>query len=214
MEKDKVQAIMDWPEPQNVKQVQSFLGFANFYHCFVPNFSCLARPLNNLTQKEQPWIWLEEQKAAFDAIKAEICKEPVLAHPDESKPYTLETDASGAAMGAVLSQRKEDGCLHPVAFMSASFSPAELNYDTHDKELLAIICAFEHWRIFWKELSSQSLCLLITRIWSTGNQLEPSTGVMRAGISCWRPTTLSLLIDLGNSHRNLTPCQDNQITWT
>ncbi|KAF8757872.1 Encoded by [Rhizoctonia solani] len=98
-------------------------------------------------KKEQPWIWLEEQKAAFDAIKAEICKEPVLAHPDESKPYTLETDASGAAMGAVLSQRKEDGCLHPVAFMSASFSPAELNYDMH-KELLAIICAFEHWRIF------------------------------------------------------------------
>ncbi|KAF8747242.1 hypothetical protein RHS01_11373 [Rhizoctonia solani] len=148
MEKDKVQAIMDWPEPQNVKQVQSFLGFANFYRRFVPNFSRLARPLNNLTQKEQPWIWLEEQKAAFDAIKAEICKEPVLAHPDESKPYTLETDASGAAMGAVLSQRMEDGCLHPVAFMSASFSPAELNYDTHDKELLAIIQAFEHWRIF------------------------------------------------------------------
>ncbi|QRW20006.1 Retrotransposable element Tf2 protein [Rhizoctonia solani] len=146
--KDKVQAIMDWPEPQNAKQVQSFLGFANFYCCFVPNFSCLARPLNNLTQKEQPWIWLEEQKAAFDAIKAEICKELVLAHPDESKPYTLETDTSGAAMGAVLSQRKEDGCIHPVAFMSASFSPAELNYDTHDKELLAIICAFEHWRIF------------------------------------------------------------------
>ncbi|KAF8694103.1 hypothetical protein RHS03_08243, partial [Rhizoctonia solani] len=144
MEKDKVQAIMDWPEPQNVKQVQSFLGFANFYRRFVPNFSCLARPLNNLTQKEQPWIWLEEQKAAFDAIKAEICKEPVLAHPDESEPYILETDASGAAMGAVLSQRIEDGCLHPVAFMSASLSPAELNYDTHDKELLAIICAFEH----------------------------------------------------------------------
>ncbi|KAF8747244.1 hypothetical protein RHS01_11370 [Rhizoctonia solani] len=118
MEKDKVQAIMDWPEPQNVKQ------------------------------KKQLWIWLEEQKAAFDAIKAEICKEPVLAHPDESKPYTLEIDASGAAMGAVLSQRKEDGCLHPVAFMSASFSPAELNYDTHDKELLAIIWAFKHWKIF------------------------------------------------------------------
>ncbi|KAF8700604.1 Gag polymerase env polyprotein, partial [Rhizoctonia solani] len=86
MEKDKVQAIMDWPEPQNVKQ------------------------------KEQPWICLKEQKAAFDAIKAEICKEPVLAHPDESKPYTLETDASGAAMSAVLSQRKED--CHKVITMS------------------------------------------------------------------------------------------------
>ncbi|QRW23527.1 Retrotransposable element Tf2 protein [Rhizoctonia solani] len=157
MEKEKLQAIMDWPEPQNVKHVQSFLGFAHFYCCFVPNFSCLAHPLNNLTQKKQLWIWLEEQKAAFDAIKAEICKEPVLAHPDESKPYNLETDASEAAMCAVLSQRKEDDCLHPVAFMSASFSPAELNFDTHDKIYLPSFVHLSTGESSWKELSSQSL---------------------------------------------------------
>jgi hypothetical protein len=92
-------------------------------------------------------VWEAAQKEAFQQIKIAISKEPVLVHPDESQPYTLETDASGTAMGTVLLQRKDDGCLHPVALMSASFSPAELNYNTHDKELLAIICTFEHWRI-------------------------------------------------------------------
>jgi hypothetical protein len=148
MEKEKVQAVLEWPTPTSVKEVQSFLGFANFYRRFVPDFSPLARPLNALTQKTSPWTWGEAQQQAFNEIKAAISKEPTLAHPDESKPYFLETDSSGAAMGAVLSQRQEDGRLHPIAFMSASFSPAELNYDTHDKELLAIIRAFEHWHIF------------------------------------------------------------------
>jgi hypothetical protein len=69
-------------------------------------------------------------------------------HPDPSKPYYLETDASGAAMGAILSQRQEDGRLHPIVYMSQSFSGAEYDYDTHDKELLAIIKALEFWRIF------------------------------------------------------------------
>jgi hypothetical protein len=145
MERDKVQAVLEWPIPTSVKEVQSFLVFANFYRWFVPDFSCLACPLNTLTQKSSPWTWGEAQQQAFDEIKAAISKQPTLAHPDESKPYFLETDASGAALGAVLSQRQEDGHLHPIAFMSASFSPAELNYDTHDKELLAIIRAFERW---------------------------------------------------------------------
>jgi hypothetical protein len=72
----------------------------------------------------------------------------VLAHSDPDKPYFLETNTSGAAMGAVLSQRSEDGRLHPTAYMSKSFNDAERNYDTHNKELLAIIKAFEEWRIF------------------------------------------------------------------
>jgi hypothetical protein len=148
MEQEKVKTIQEWPEPKNVKQVQSFLGFANFYCCFVHDFSCLAHPLTSLTRKDQPWVWEAAQREAFHQIKIAISQEPVLAHPDESKPCTLETYAPGAAMGAVLSQRKDDGCLHPVAFMSASFSPSKMNYDMHDKELLAIIRTFEHWRIF------------------------------------------------------------------
>jgi hypothetical protein len=148
MEEKKVQAIKEWPAPQNVKQIQSFLGFANFLHRFVPNYSTLARPLHNQTHKDAKWEWGPREQESFQAIKEAICQRPVLAHPDPSKPYYLETDTLGAAMGAVLSQRQEDGRLHPIAYMSQSFAGAEQNYDTHDKELLAIIKAFEFWRIF------------------------------------------------------------------
>ncbi|KAJ1300835.1 hypothetical protein OPQ81_002475 [Rhizoctonia solani] len=142
---------MEWPTPRNAKDIETFQGFANFYHCFVPNFSSIMHPLTLLTHKDQPFVWEKQQADAFQAIKAAISKEPVLIHPDKSKPYFLEADASGAAMGAVLSQRGGDGCLHPVAFTSKTFEPAEMNYDTHDNELLAIICAFEHRRMFLDE---------------------------------------------------------------
>jgi hypothetical protein len=148
MEEKKVQAVKEWPVPQSVKQVQSFLGFANFLRRFVPNYSTLARPLHDRTHKEAKWEWGNKEQESFEAVKEAICQCPVLAHPNPGLPYFLETDASGAAMGAVLSQRQEDGRLHPIAYMSQSFTGAEYNYDTHDKELLAVIKALEFWRIF------------------------------------------------------------------
>ncbi|KAJ1307572.1 hypothetical protein OPQ81_001669 [Rhizoctonia solani] len=107
MEKDKVQSIMEWPTPRNAKDIEVFQGFANFYRCFVANFLSIMRPLTLLSHKDQPFVWEKEQADAFQAIKEAISKEPVLIHPDESKPYFLEIDASGAAMGAVLSQTGE-----------------------------------------------------------------------------------------------------------
>jgi hypothetical protein len=127
MEEKKVQAIKEWPTPQNVKQIQSFLGFANFLHCFVPNYSTLARPLHNRTHKDVKWEWGPVEQQSFNALKEAICQCPVLAHPDLSKTYLLETDTSGAAMGAILSQRQDDGRLHPIAYLSQSFTGAEHN---------------------------------------------------------------------------------------
>ena len=80
-------------------------------------------------------------------IKDLMSRDPVLAHPNPTQQYVLETDASGAAMGAILSQRQTDGRLHPIAYMSKSFSPAEQNYDTHNKELFAIVAALQEWRL-------------------------------------------------------------------
>ena len=85
---------------------------------------------------------------AFDGIKKQITKDPVLIHPDLAKPYILETDALGVAMGAILSQQGDEGYLHPVAYMSQSFNTAQANYDTHNKVLLAIIQALEHWHLY------------------------------------------------------------------
>jgi hypothetical protein len=147
LDKLKIQAVQEWPTPTTVKQVQLFLGFANFVCRSVPNFSQIARPLHNLVKKEVKWQWTEKEESAFRELQQAIINAPVIVHANPSKPYFLETDASGAALGSVLSQRQEDGRLHPIGYLSESFKGAKLNYDTHDKELLAIIRSFEHWRI-------------------------------------------------------------------
>ncbi|KAF8761144.1 hypothetical protein RHS01_00185 [Rhizoctonia solani] len=148
LDKLKIQAVQEWPTPTKVKEVQSFLGFANFLRWFVANFSHLARPLHNLVKKDTPWKWDTKEQEAFHGLKDAITNALVLCHMDPTKPYFLEMDASGAALGSILSQQQEDGCLHPLGFLSKSFEGAEQNYNTHDKELLAIICSFEYWRIF------------------------------------------------------------------
>ncbi|KAF8697496.1 Reverse transcriptase (RNA-dependent DNA polymerase), partial [Rhizoctonia solani] len=148
MDEKKIEAVTSWPTPKTVKQVQAFLGFVNYLRRFIPNFSSVARPLHNLTKKETPWSWGDLEEAAFQELKRLVTQAPVLIHSNPDLPYYLETDASGVAMGAILSQRGPDNQLHPVAYMSKSFSGAEANYDTHNKELLAIIKALEEWRIF------------------------------------------------------------------
>ncbi|KAF8748207.1 hypothetical protein RHS01_10965 [Rhizoctonia solani] len=148
LDKLKIQAVQEWPIPSKVKEVQLFLGFANILRQFVANFSHMARPLHNLVKKDPPWNWAEKEQGAFDAIKEAITNAPVLAHAGPTKLYFLETDASGATLGFILSQRQEDGHLHPLGFLSGLFKGAEQNYDTHNKELLAIIQSLEYWHIF------------------------------------------------------------------
>ncbi|KAF8747087.1 hypothetical protein RHS02_00394, partial [Rhizoctonia solani] len=148
MDQKKIKAVTSWPTPKTVKQVQAFLGFVNYLRRFIPNFSLVARPLHNLTKKESPWSWGTTEEVAFQELKALVTRSPVLIHSNPKLPYYLETDASGVAMGAILSQQGPDNRLHPIAYMSKSFSGAEANYDTHNKELLSIIKALEEWRIF------------------------------------------------------------------
>lgn len=150
MEKDKIKAITKWKLPNRVKQTQAFLGFANFSRRFIQNFSALAKPLTALTCKDTKWRWAEKEQGEFESIKTEISKDPVLVNPCQNKLYFLETDTSGVAMGAFLSQKQADRYLHPIAFMSESFNNAQRNYDTHDMQLLAIIHSLKHWRIFLK----------------------------------------------------------------
>ena len=143
---DKVSAVLSWPTPTNVKGVQSFLGFANFYRRFIRGYSKVIAPLTNLTRKDRPFQWTSECQSAFDELKARFTSAPILMHFDPNAPTYLETDASDYAIGTILSQEGADGLTHPVAFDSRKFLPAELNYEIHDKELLAIVWAFKRWR--------------------------------------------------------------------
>lgn len=146
MEEGKVQAVLDWPVPRTVTHVQEFLGFANFYRRFIKGFAHMAAPLTDLTRKQVVWRWGDRQQKAFEALKVAFTTGPVLIHADPDKPFIIETDASGYAYGATLSQYGPDGKLHPIAFLSKSMTPAEKNYDIYDKEMLAIVRALEAWR--------------------------------------------------------------------
>ena len=146
MEQSKVQAVRDWPTPTTVKEVRAFLGFANYYRRMIQGFAHDAGPLTDLTRKDAPWRWTAKEEAAFQTIRDKILKEPVIMLPDPEKPFEVETDASDYALGAQLGQRDDNGILHPVAFMSKKLHGPELNYQIHDKELMAIIEALKEWR--------------------------------------------------------------------
>jgi transposase InsO family protein len=142
---DKVSAVQEWPAPKNVTEVRSFLGLAGFYRRFVKNFSLIARPLTELTHTDHKWEWGPEQQASMDALKAALCSAPVLIIPDPSKPFTLNCDACMYAVGATLQQDLGNG-LQPVAYRSRKLTPAEVNYDTREKEFLALVDACSYWR--------------------------------------------------------------------
>ena len=145
MSKDKVKTILDWPEPRKVKDVQSFLGFCNFYRRFIHRYSNIVIPLTCLTRKSTPWDFNKKCRESFEQLKEEFTHAPVLTQWVPNAKMILEMDASDYALAAILSVFTMDGEIHPVAFHSHSFNPAKLNYNTHNKELLAIFEAFKHW---------------------------------------------------------------------
>ena len=132
--------IAEWPVPSTKKEVQSFLGFTNFYQRFIQDFSHHAHPLFDLTKNDVKWHWSAEEQLAFDTLKGLITSTLILASPDNTQPFCIETDSLDFAMDAVLSQQSLDnGTWHLVAFLSKSLSAVEQNYEIHDKEMLAII---------------------------------------------------------------------------
>jgi RNase H-like domain found in reverse transcriptase len=146
MDTEKTAAISKWPIPTNLRDVQSFLGFANFYRRFIISFSEIVLPLTRLTRKGTPFVWGDKQQQAFEALKAAFSKTLILIHFNLNNPIVVETDASNYAIAAIISQiTPSDGDIHPIAFYSRGMAPAEMNYEIYDKELLAIFCAFKQW---------------------------------------------------------------------
>ena len=137
MDPAKVQMVLDWPEPWKVKEVQAFLGFANFYRWFIHDYSAITVLLTHLTRKDVTWNFNEKARSTFNTLKSRFTSAPILSHFIPGRPIILETDASDYVIAAVLSQESDDG-VHPIAFHSRTLSAPERNYDTHDKKLLAL----------------------------------------------------------------------------
>ncbi len=144
MDPVKIAGIAAWPVPTKKVQLQSFLGFTNFYRCFIKGYSKVVKPMTQLTGND-PWKWGKAQQDAFEELKRLLAEEVVLAIPTENGKFRVEADASEGAIGAVLSQ-EQDGKWRPVVFLSKSLTVTERNYKIYDKELLAIMLALDEWR--------------------------------------------------------------------
>lgn len=150
MHPKKLDTIASWPIPNSVKSVQKWLGFTNFYRRFIENYAALATPLHILTRKDAP-IPFKITPAALDAfnrMKTAFTSAPVLAHFNDAKESFLYTDASDFAISGILYQLGDDNERHPIAFFSRKLDTAEINYDIHDKEMLAVMASlrdFRHW---------------------------------------------------------------------
>ena len=147
--------------PKSVKDVQKFLGLANYYRQFVKDFAKIAKPLHEIMRKEIKWNWGERQQKAFEELKERFTTEPVL-----DREMRVEADASDFAMGGVLSMKCEDERWRPVAYISKSLNKAERNYEIHNKEMLVIIQCLEAWRHFLEGAKDRF------KIWTDHKNLE------------------------------------------
>ncbi|KAL0195242.1 hypothetical protein M9458_008814 [Cirrhinus mrigala] len=152
MDEKKVNAVLNWPRPTTLKELQCFLGFSNFYRRFIHQFSSVAAPLTAMVKKGASRLtWTQPALQAFNDLRLRFSTAPILHHPDPDKPFVVEVDASSTGVGAVLSQRQGDPPkLFPCAYFSHKLSSAEKNYDVGNRELLAIKLALEEWR-HWLE---------------------------------------------------------------
>ena len=146
IEKEKVKGVLEWLMPKCVKDVQKFLGLANYYCQFIEGFAIVVRLLHDTVKKDKRWEWTEKQEEAFKELKKRFTEEPVLAAPDIDKKMRMEVDTLDYATGGVLSMECRDGLWRPVVFLSKSLNETERNYKIYDKEMLAIIRGLEVWR--------------------------------------------------------------------
>eukprot|EP01018_Ginkgo_biloba_P003631 Gb_16329 [translate_table: standard] len=134
----KIQTIMNWPRPSNLTEVRSFVGACEYLPKFIPHFFNIAAPLHALTKGEMKYVWTKTQEQAFNTLKQKNCEAPMLL-PNSQKPFEIEEDASGFAMGVVLMQEGR-----PLTYHSETFSGAILNYPTYDRELYAMHQVVKH----------------------------------------------------------------------
>ncbi|GKA62018.1 reverse transcriptase domain-containing protein [Tanacetum coccineum] len=145
VDKSKVDVIAKLPHPTTVKGIRSFLGHAGFYRRFIQDFSKIARPMTHLLEKETPFIFSKECIKAFETLKMKLTQAPILVAPDWDLPFEIMCDASDFAVGAVLGQRKTKH-FQPIHYASKTMTEAQAHYTTTEKELLAVVYAFEKFR--------------------------------------------------------------------
>ena len=145
MSPEKVKSIQDWPKPQKVKDMQFFLSFTNFYRHFINHYSGIVTPFTCLTHRGIPWNFSDSCYSTFQNLKDTFTSAPILTYFVLDALIIVETDTSNYAIAGILSIRCPDKEIRPITYYSRTLSALELNYNTHDKELLTIHEAFRSW---------------------------------------------------------------------
>lgn len=139
----KIKAVQDWPVPKTIKQLRGFLGLTGYYRKFIQGYGVITRDLTTLLKKDVSYKWGTKEQQAFELVKSKLLEAPVLALPDFSQQFVVETDASDTGIGAVLTQAG-----HPIAFISKALSKRSQMMSTYEKECMAILLAVEKWRAY------------------------------------------------------------------
>jgi hypothetical protein len=139
----KVEAVCTWPVPRNLKDIRGFLGLTGYYRKFIKNYGIISRPLTDMLKKNNQYQWTPGAATAFHTLQEALIHAPVLAVPDFSKQFIVETDACGVGIGAVLMQHD-----HPIAYLSKALCPKNQALSTYEKECLAILLAIDKWRSY------------------------------------------------------------------
>ena len=143
---DKIAAVNNQPAPSNLRELRQFLGLASYYRKFVEGFAKIAAPLNQLMKKETSYEWKSQHQEAFEYLKKRLVTTPILVHPDFNKPFTVMTDASALGLGAVLSQKDDNGKEVVIRYASRRTNDAERSYSATNLECLAVVWAVQYFR--------------------------------------------------------------------
>ena len=146
MNSAKVSIIVKWLILVNIKDVQSFLSFANFYQRFIYDYSKLASPLTHLIKKDVLFEWITECQSAFNALKKVFMSDVILCHYNLNLKIVVKTDTSDYVSEGILSQYDKNDILHLITYFFKKHNSAECNYEIYDKELMIIVCVFKEWR--------------------------------------------------------------------
>jgi len=196
---EKVQAVADWPRPQNLTEVRAFVALASYYRRHIRSFAETARPLHELTKKDVRFYWGTKQEQAFMLLKDALVSAPVLAMPTDGGGYVLDTDACNYSMGCVL-QQWQNGELKVIGYASRTFSDAELCYCTTHRELAAIIFGLKYYRHFLLgyEFVLRTDHAALTYLMKTPNPVAQSASYLETIAEY----NFSVQYTPGDSHRN------------
>jgi len=148
-----IKAILDFPYPKNIREVQGFLGLTGYFRRFIENYALKAKPLHELTKKNVEFKWNDECVKSFNLLKKELTSSPILCIYNSAAETELHTDASNQGFGAILLQRQKSGCMAPIAYFSKATSDVEKTYHSFELETLAIVKAIERFHVYLQGIS-------------------------------------------------------------